>query len=218
MAGKKRSAGLLLIATLVVLLCLGLVLFRGYWWHALGGPLPAGAQGPEAVIENYGDEILSEARRYRISPEYLAALCLLECGGRKPAPERYEKHVYARLKMVQLGLRNNYEHVKRSHLKDAGDEALQNLASSWGPFQLMGYKCLLYDINIQQLRGQESVHWGVKWITENYGSYLKKGDYKSAFHIHNCGTPWPANNKPRTHDPKYAENGLKWMNWFKGKL
>lgn len=191
---------------------------RGIWLHSAGEGPAGEASGPQAVIDNFGADIRKYARKEGIAPEYLAALCMLECSGRKPSGSRYEKHVYLRLKLVKSGLKRQYEHVKPDDLADAGDDALQNLASSWGPFQLMGYKCLLYDITVSDLRGEDAIRWGVKWIMANYGRQLKAKDYKSAFHIHNAGTPFPKNGKPRTHDPEYVTKGLKWMNYFKGRI
>ncbi|MFN5252125.1 MAG: hypothetical protein ACOVQJ_02295 [Bacteroidia bacterium] len=174
--------------------------------------------GPEYVLENYGIEIQQEAYQLQLPPEYFAALCMLESGGRKPCPPKFEKHVYAKLKMVHAGTKVRYEHVTPHEIGNASDGAIRNLASSWGPFQIMGYKCLLLDVNIEDLRGPQSVHWSMRWINENYGSYLRKKDYKSAFHMHNAGSPFPKNGKTKTHDPNYVKNGLKWMNYFKGKL
>lgn len=179
---------------------------------------PALLYGPEAVIYNYGEQIKALSTKYNVKPEYFAALCMIECGGRKPAPTRFEKHIYSRLKLLKLGLKKKYEHVKQKDIEDASDEALQNLSSSWGPFQLMGYKCLIFDIEVRDLRGSEDVYWGMTWIMLNYGKYLKKGEYRHAFHFHNTGKPFPKNNVSLTHDPEYVRKGLKWMNYFEGKL
>lgn len=194
---------------------IGLYTFRGYWLGKVRGQSGEGRIGPEFVIDNYADDILDASKKHKIPAEYLAALCMLESGGREVVPSRFEKHVYMQLKMVKLGTRQNYEHVEKSHLKDAGDEALTNLASSWGPFQLMGYKCLLFDINVKDLRGEESIDWGAKWIREAYGKSIDAKDFRSAFHIHNTGQPWPRSGIPRTHDPMYVAHGLKYMEMFK---
>jgi len=216
---KRNKTILAWLFTLAfVLFCCGLVLFRGYWWHGLTQGSAGEASGPEAVIDNYGRDFVKYGKEFNVPPEYLAALCMLECSGRKPAGVRYEKVVYSRLKMVKLRLRKNYEHVKPADLNDAEDEALQNLASSWGPFQLMGYKCLLYNIKVSDIRGKDATYWGVKWISEAYGKYLLKKDFKSAFHIHNAGMPYPASGKPKTYDPDYVNEGLRWMKYFKPKF
>jgi len=195
----------------------GIYYFRGYWRPVITGP-GGEEQGPEAVIENYGPEIKKYAKEFRISPEFMAALCMMESGGRKPVPFRFEKHVYTRLKLVQLHARGSYEHVKPENLNNAGDEALQNLASSWGPFQLMGYKCMLFGIKVRDLRGDDGVKWAAKWMDTTYGRYLRKNDYKSAFHIHNAGIPFPKDGASRTFNKKYVDEGLKWMAYFKGKI
>jgi hypothetical protein len=82
----------------------------------------------------------------------------------------------------------------------------------------MGYKCLIFGINVKDLRGDEAIDWGVEWIQKTYGSYLSNGDYKNAFHIHNSGHPLPASGKPETYNPRYIEEGLKWMEYFQSKL
>jgi len=193
-----------------------MVYFKGCWWPAKA--VMAGEKcGPEAVIENYGDDIKNYADEFHLDSRYLAALCMMESGGRKPVPFRFEKHVYTRLKLTQIHLRDSYEHVKADHISDAGDEALQNLASSWGPFQLMGYKCLMFGIKVKDLRGDNGVYWASKWIDSAYGKYIRKGEFKNAFHIHNAGTPFPKSGKSKTYDPAYVDKGLKWMKYFEQK-
>jgi hypothetical protein len=170
--------------------------------------------GTTQVIKNYGADIDSVATTFNISASYLKALCMLECGGRKIFQHRFEPHVYRKLKKVKFGDLSNYEHVLPEMLSDANDEALKNLASSWGPFQLMGYKCLLLDIKVRDIRGKDAVYYGVKWIDMTYGKYLKEGRYKDAFHIHNTGQSFPSNGVSRTYDPDYCARGLKYMNYF----
>jgi hypothetical protein len=171
--------------------------------------------GLEMVTKNYGSKIDSCATLFNISPEFLKALCMLECGGRKVFDARFEPHVYEKLKKVKFGTLENYEHVTQAMLADANDDALKNLASSWGPFQLMGYKCLLLDIKVKDIRGDEAVYFGTKWIEMTYGKYLEKEKYKDAFHIHNTGMPHPAIGRPRTYDADYCARGLKYMQYFK---
>ncbi|MDI1233692.1 MAG: hypothetical protein PSX81_05385 [bacterium] len=171
--------------------------------------------GLEQVSKNYGTSIDSCAAIFEISPEYLKALCMLECGGRKEFAQRLEPHVYNKLKMVKFGTLENYEHVTKEMLADANDDALKNLASSWGPFQLMGYKCLLLNIKAKDIRGDNAVYYGTKWIDMTYGKYLKKEKYKDAFHIHNTGMPHPTIGGPRTYDAEYCARGLKYMAYFK---
>lgn len=213
MARKKKKYRSWIYACILVLIALAI--FWRFW-----NPKASYGQdiGPEYVLENYGLEIQQVSYEMQLPPEYFAALCMLESGGRKPCPPRFEKHVYTKLKMVYAGSRERYEHVTQLEIKNATDGAIRNLSSSWGPFQIMGYKCLLLGIKIEDLRGPQTVYWSMNWINANYGDYLKKGDFKSAFHMHNAGSPFPKNGKSKTHDPDYVKNGLKWMNYFKGKL
>lgn len=171
--------------------------------------------GLDMVEHNYGREIDSCAKIFGLSSAYLKSLTMLECSGKGIITPRFEPHVYNKLKKVRDGKLNKYENVTKAIIGDASDDALKNLASSWGPFQLMGYKCILLGINIKDIRGDNSVYWGVKWIDLTYGKKLKNGKFKDAFHIHNTGRPFPIIGKPFTHDPDYVYNGLKYMEFFK---
>ena len=91
---------------------------------------------------NYGQEIDALAETHGMPAHFLKALVVLECSGWKPVKPRYEKHVFRRLQRVRDGKRSQIEGINKEMLEDASDEALKNLARSWGPFQLMGYKCV----------------------------------------------------------------------------
>ena len=134
------------------------------------------ALGSSEVIEGYSEEIYKEANRLGLNPEYFMALCMLECGGRRPSPSRFEKHVYQRLINLKEGKRTHYEKVTTETLRDASESAIKNLASSWGPFQIMGYKVVQEGILVKDLRGPAAVKYGMKWIANEYGH-----DYELAF-------------------------------------
>lgn len=166
------------------------------------------------VEENYGKAIDSCAKIFNLNSRYIKSLACLECSGRTDRPNRFERHVYKRLKNVRDGKLADYEGVTQKMLHDASDDALKNLATSWGPFQIMGYKCLHLNINVADLRGNDAVYWGVKWINMEYGHLLKKGRYRDAFHYHNTGRVYPSNGKPTTYDKNYVPNGLEYMRHF----
>mgnify|MGYP001339683611 CR=1 FL=1 len=159
---------------------------------------------------NYGKEVDSLSLVFDLPSDYLKALIVLESSGRKIIPVKYEDHVFNELKKVQNGVKKNYHFVFKKHLKNKTDDDLKNLASSWGPFQLMGYKCIQLNIPLNELHEDKATFWGVKWISNEYGDYLRKNKFKEAFHIHNTGSP----NK-KTTDPNYAKKGLKYMSYFK---
>ena len=216
-AGMRSMRPLLIVFFLCGLLAAGAIWFRGCIrppaFTRISGPLAKG--GSEALEKNWGRDIEKAAEQYRIPAAFLKALCMLESSGRKPVPARFEEHVYTRLKLVKAGLRGSYEHVTRQSLSNASDEAIQNLASSWGPFQLMGYKCLLLGIEVKDIRGDDAIEHGVRWIDMTYGKYLRQGRFEDAFHMHNTGRPIPASGRHLTHDPKYVANGMRWIQRFR---
>ena len=164
----------------------------------------------EKTEKNYGTEVDKLATEFNLPSEYLKALIVLECSGRKTVPPRLEEKVFNKLKMVRDGKRNEYEGIKENDINDASDAALKNLASSWGPFQLMGYKCLQLGITVKDVRGEKSLYWGIKWINEEYGDFLRKEKYEEAFRIHNTGK-----SNGKTHDPNYVKKGLNYIDCFK---
>ena len=122
--------------------------------------------------------------------------------------------MHSKLKKLKKGQIKKYELLKKKTIADASDDALKNLATSWGAFQIMGYKCVQLGVKVADIRGDKSLYWGVKWINEEYGSYLRKGKYKDAFHLHNTGRKYPKNGKPRTYHANYVPNGLKYIEMF----
>jgi hypothetical protein len=174
--------------------------------------------GHRATWHHYGDDVIREAADRGLSAAYLLALIELESGGRKPAGRRYEKHIHRRLVAVQNGKRERLEQVTTASLAGASEEALMNLATSWGPFQLMGYKCIGLDVQIRDLRGDSAIPVGVRWIDETYGDVLRAGRYRDAFHIHNAGQPFPADGVAKTFHPNYVERGLALMKRYEREL
>ena len=173
--------------------------------------------GHRATWRHYGEEVQAEAEQRGLPAAYFLALIELECGGRRPAGRRFEAHVFERLRAVQAGERERLEHVTTAALQGASEEALRNLATSWGPFQLMGYKCIGLEIQIRDLRGDAAIPLGIRWIDETYGDALRAGRFKDAFHLHNTGQPFPADGVARTFHPEYVERGLALMQRFESE-
>ncbi len=209
----KKTRPLLIVTLAACLLAAGAIWMRGFLLPPRFKANP-GPGGLEMVNENYGSAIHDAAKEFDLPEAYLKALCMLECSGRSDPAPRFEKYVYTRLKMVQAGLKDSFEHVKSFHLRSAGDEAIQNLSSSWGPFQLMGYKCMLLGIRVKDIRGEEAAYYGVKWIDLTYGKLLRQGRFRDCFHMHNTGSLYPKNGKVKTYDPNYVKNGLKYMKYY----
>ena len=74
----------------------------------------------------------------------------------------------------------------------------------------MGYKCLQLGIKVKDVRGEKSLYWGIKWINEEYGDFLRQEKYEEAFRIHNTGKP-----NGKTYDPNYVKKGLNYIDCFK---
>ena len=162
-------------------------------------------------IENYGIQINKLATEANLPPSYFIALITLECSGKADVKPRFESHVYKSLKQVRDKTLANYGSITHKTIHDASDEALRNLATSWGPFQLMGYQCIELGVNVADIRGDNSLYWGVYWINKRYGKALREKRFKDAFHIHNTGRPYPTSGKPMTYDPKYVDRGIHYM-------
>lgn len=174
----------------------------GDWW------------GIRATKSNYSEEVLKWSKVFDLPYPYLMSLIQMESGGRKPAGKRFEPHVFEQLKAVRDGGREAYENVTPGHLADASDDALRNLSTSWGPFQLMGYKCILLKVQIRDIRGNEAIRFGVDWINQTYGKRLKQGDFEDAFHLHNTGKLYPKDGKPQTFHPDYVARGIHLMQHY----
>jgi len=202
---------------LFLVACVAALLLYILWPSSKSYNLGPDEMGCDAALENYGDDISRLAGKYDLSKEYLMSLIMLECSGRRNVPARFEKGVYKKLLDVKAG-KKTLEGISKDELRDASDEALRNLASSWGPFQLMGYKCFHLNIQIKDLRGENSLEHGVDWINRTYGDYIRQGRYADAFHIHNTGRPVPQNGKYQTYDPKYVPMGLTYMETFREKM
>jgi len=163
---------------------------------------------------NYGKDIDKYAKELKLPASYFKALIVLECSGHKNIIPRLEKHVFTQLQKVRDGKAKHYYNIKKKRIKALNDAGLKNLASSWGPFQVMGYQVIPMGINVHNIRGDKSIYWGMKWIKKRYGRRIKRGKYKDAFHIHNTGHRYPKLGNPHTHDPKYVTKGLKYIKAF----
>jgi hypothetical protein len=181
-------------------------------------PRPPGITDLEWCESNYKEEMRSLSQKYELPYAYLMALTVLECSGNKPAGQRFEKHIFKRLQKIKAGKNIRFEGIQSHHLAELDDDGLTNLATSWGPFQLMGYKAIQLDVMVTDLRDEEvAAETGVAWIKKEYGHFLHKKKFKDAFHYHNTGDRFPLSGRPKTHDPYYVSNGLKFMKYFESR-
>lgn len=178
-------------------------------------PKPLGMSTLDWCEHNYGELMHEIATEMELPYEYLMSLAVLECSGEKPSGQRFEPHVFKELMKVKEGKRRKYERVTQASLESMDEEEIRALATSWGPFQLMGYKVFELGISIEDLANDDDACFhGARWIKMQYGGYLQKSKWKDAFHIHNTGKRFPLSGKPKTHDPYYVSDGLKYLKYF----
>jgi hypothetical protein len=161
----------------------------------------------------YGDEVEAVCAEHDLPPNYFKALIYLESSGIQ-APTRFEPGVYDKLLEVRDGRREAYGLITPETIVDASDEAVANLATSWGPLQIMGYHCVEIGVLVHSLRDADALEWGILWADQTYGRYLREDRPRDAFHMHNAGRPYPEDGPPRTHDPRYVGRGLRLMRAF----
>lgn len=170
----------------------------------------------EITFQNYYQDVQHACERYpNIPPSYVLAIIGLECSGRKIIPRRFEKHIYRQLKQVKNGQLKQFERIEQKDLINQNENDLRELSSSWGPMQIMGYKSIPMKINRKDFDKANRVAIGIDWISKNYGTYLREGKFKDAFHIHNTGKPYPKYGKPFTYRKNYVNDGLRLMDSFK---
>jgi len=171
--------------------------------------------GIPQAIKNYKKIVDSLSEVFELPPDYLLAVIMLESSGKKKVAVRYEASIYKKLKLLQNGKIDKFENLRKSDLKGVKDKTLKALASSYGPFQIMGYKKYILKIPLDSLKGKNNVYYAVKWIDLSYGEMLRNEEFKDAFHFHNTGKRYPVIGEPQTHDPEYVENGLSYQKYFK---
>lgn len=206
----KRPYLWLILLGLGCLICLTYVILRQQ---------PLRANKSDAVVAfairkvnaNYGRRVELFARQLSLPADYFKALILLECSANYPPGSRYEPHVFEQLLAVQQGSITVYSGVRQAHLKGRSKKNLQQMATSWGPLQIMGYHSIHLGIHIDELKGERSLYHGMVWAKQNYGHLLKKEAYRDAFHFHNTGRLYPKIGAPLTHDRYYVGNGIRYM-------
>ena len=181
-------------------------------------PRPFGVDDLEWCEQNYGQEMREISSALDVPYAYLMALAVLECSGEKPAGHRFEQHVYRELIKVKEGKRRAYEAVRQEHLEALSEEEIRDLATSWGPFQLMGYKAIGLGVDVEDLSDEEvAAREGARWIQKEYGRFLMRKKWKDAFHMHNTGKRFPLNGHSRTHDPYYVSDGVRYMKYYESR-
>ncbi|EAY25408.1 hypothetical protein [Microscilla marina] len=194
------------------LIVLGLVVVF-YWLSNYKARPKLHLSSVELTRQNYSKQVNQICKEMDLPPAYFKALIVLECSGRFPPKSRYERHVYHKLSEVKRGKRKRYGSLTKTHLKKFSDKTLKDLATSWGPLQVMGYQTIAMKIPLHWLKEEFALYYSIKWVKKSYGKYLKKRRFGDAFHIHNTGKPMPSIGT-RTYDPNYVKKGLEYIKIF----
>ena len=167
------------------------------------------------ALQNYGERLKTLSQKYKLPWPFLMALNILECEGQSPCPSHYNEDVYRELLKVRSKKQAAFKDIQHHHVGASTDEALKDLATSWGPFQIMGYRLVNQGITVSQIKSKDGVDFSVAWMSKVYGTRLRKHEFQDVFHLHEHGTPFPKNGKPQTDDPEYVFTGLDHIEWFK---
>lgn len=148
---------------------------------------------------------------------FLAALTANESGG-DMAAQRFEASVFGQLAQVLTKRKPNFGAITPQMLLDRinaeGDHvgafvSIMDLATSYGPTQIMGYQALAGGFDLAEL-DQIGAHYrhAVNMLDDFARRFELATDAGMAlfFHCWNAGSP-----TGRTFDPKYTSNGLSRM-------
>ncbi len=163
----------------------------------------------DRVENNYGKEVDKICEELDMPAGYFKALIILECKADKNPKGRFEAHVFEQLKNLRDSNRK-FGSISRKWVFNKTDSELKALATSWGPLQIMGYHSFYLGVSVEELKGKNSLRYGILWSQQNYGKYLQKKQYRDAFHFHNTGRPHPK-WFAQTHDPNYVNKGLAYL-------
>lgn len=142
-----------------------------------------------------------------VPPPFVAGLVSVENSQLNPEAMRFEPHVFEKLKTLRAGSLASYNNIPTSKVKDASDEALRALATSYGLTQIMGWWSIHLKCTVAELRDPEKhLGWGVILLQLTALRDLETEGFERVLRIWNSGSP-----TGKTHDPAYVANALKVM-------
>lgn len=169
----------------------------------------------EKIRLNLHTQIVTATTRTIVRDDFLAGLISVENAQLNPHASRYEAHVFRQLCNVRSNARfwnRTYNGVTQKQLRGMSDDAVANLARSWGLTQVMAYHTInnLRDesgnpITVAELRGSRHLHYAVQFMSRSDVAMrqLKNHDYPGVLRIWNTGSP-----TGKTHDAYYVQNAL----------
>lgn len=172
----------------------------------------------QSIKTKWGALLDNACKTSSVQPAFLAALVANESGG-NPDAKRFEPGVLAQLFAVLLNRKAFYGSISRDNivvfaqtvpvdLKMQYIVALDQLSTSWGLVQIMGYEAISYHTNgVGALQQPDSEMVVATRMLADFGA--RNGldptkDFSQLFDCWNTGRP----HAP-TADPQYIPNGLR---------
>jgi hypothetical protein len=166
-----------------------------------------------SIRAKWGAAIEAACAASSVKPEFLAALIANESGG-NPDAKRFEKNVLTQLWEVLQGRQAAFGSIGRGDLQTAIAasnslamlSAIDDLATSWGLTQIMGYEVIALGVPITSLQsGAPSLPIACRMLAD----FAKRFDLDPASNFSELFDCW---NTGRPHsptaDPNYIPNGL----------
>jgi hypothetical protein len=186
-----------------------------------------------SIREKFNAEIQEATEGTLIQPEFMAALIANESNG-DPTKKRFEKNVLLQLWEVVQGRTGAFGSIRRTDVLQAiTDKPLQmntglgtaadqimramreldNLATSWGLTQIMGYESIALGFPVADLQiPGDSLHQTQRMLS-NFAAEFKlnpQADFAQLFDCWNTGRPHAA-----TADPQYIVNATSRMQIYR---
>jgi hypothetical protein len=188
----------------------------------MNGPAAAERQLMQSIQEKYG-AFIDAAVNGTVFPAALLAGLTANEGALNPQASRLEPAVLAQLCLVLSGRAAHYGSIGAQDLKTyLGDVsapatailAMLNLAMSWGPTQIMGYKAVARGYSLAELSNLETHFRRTVQELDAFRTEFNLGAstiaapamFERFFTCWNAGSP-----TGKTFDPNYAANGVRRM-------
>lgn len=173
------------------------------------------------IFAALGPDIAVAVAGTAVRPEWLAGLIAMEDPALYKWPDprstRFESGVFAKLKAVRSRLKvwvRGYNGITPDHLRGLSDEALRNLATSWGYTQIMGYYVLTLfkGRSLAELRDpKKHLVFAVTMMRATAQVWITSGRFDQIAHIWNAGSAYKVVKgvpQYRTYSPYYVYNCL----------
>jgi len=177
----------------------------------------------QSIKTKWGELLDTTCKTSSVPPAFLAALIANESGG-NPDAKRFEPAVMTQLFAVLLNRKAAYGSIGRSDIIAYAAQvastlnmqlivALDQLSTSWGLVQIMGYEAISYRTNgvaaLTQPTSEMVIALRMLAAFAAHNSLWLAKDFSQLFDCWNTGRP----HSP-TADPNYIPNGLRRMELY----